>query len=566
MRTSYCKKCDKTVRFYTDYGPKPDGWLYICSECDTELNNNFKLCILAAGRGTRNNDIDGLHKGLLPLENKPAISHIIDNVDKSVEIVIAVGYKSEQIKSYMKEVHSDRKIKYVDIDNYDGPGSGPGYSLLSCKNELQSSFIFTSVDTIVSGQTEADIFSFINYNWIGVSDVDVADSISYCLVKGDESLDNLYYGRGNRAYIGMAGISDYKEFWESLESAKNLKDKYNDDLHEYQVTHGFDGLGNIKLVDFNWHDTGTNQTYRKAKKFFSNDVVANKKDEAIFIDEGKVVKYFDNPTRAKTRIKRAEYLNGNAPKVKSLNDNMYSYDFVNGKLLSDVTDEKVLNKFLDFCKDKLWKENYTSYTNDGFVNDCKIMYEDKTKARLSVMEDSKLDKIVEINGIEVKPVKDLLDDIDWKKLYENAIPTAFHGDLQPENILYDENDDKFILIDWREGFGNSKEMGDIYYDLSKLYHALLINGNSVLKGMYNYRVNGDSSEVHFYAKSNLIYLMDFFKNWCNKNGYDWYNVKLLGILHYLNICTLYDNFQNGEYGKFLFLYGKYLLTKHLNNA
>jgi hypothetical protein len=29
---------------------------------------------------------------------------------------------------------------------------------------------------------------------------------------------------------------------------------------------------------------------------------------------------------------------------------------------------------------------------------------------------------------------------------------------------------------------------------------------------------------------------------------------------------LYDNFQNGEYGKFLFLYGKYLLTKHLNNA
>jgi hypothetical protein len=84
--------------------------------------------------------------------------------------------------------------------------------------------------------------------------------------------------------------------------------------------------------------------------------------------------------------------------------------------------------------------------------------------------------------------------------------------------------------------------------------------------MYDYKVNGDSSEVHFYAKSNLVYFKTIFEDWCNENGYDWYNVELLGILHYLNICTLYDNFQNGEYGKFLFLYGKYLLTKHLNNA
>ena len=99
----------------------------------------------------------------------------------------------------------------------------------------------------------------------------------------------------------------------------------------------------------------------------------------------------------------------------------------------------------------------------------------------------------------------MLSDVDWRKLYEKSIPTAFHGDLQPENILYNSNDDKFTLIDWREGFGNSKEVGDIYYDLSKLYHALLINGNSILKSMYDYRVSGNSAEVHFYAKSNLIY-------------------------------------------------------------
>ena len=92
-----------------------------------------KFCILAAGRGTRNNNIVGLHKALLPLENKPVISHIIDRLS-DVEIVIAVGYKSEQIKTYMNLVHSDKNITYVDVDNFDGVGSGPGYSLLCCKD------------------------------------------------------------------------------------------------------------------------------------------------------------------------------------------------------------------------------------------------------------------------------------------------------------------------------------------------------------------------------------------------------------------------------------------------
>ena len=84
--------------------------------------------------------------------------------------------------------------------------------------------------------------------------------------------------------------------------------------------------------------------------------------------------------------------------------------------------------------------------------------------------------------------------------------------------------------------------------------------------MYEYKIESDTASVNFYAKSNLIYFMGVFEKWCKDNDYNWECVELLGILHYLNICTLYDNFQNGDYGKFLFLYGKYLLTKHLNKA
>jgi len=510
-----------------------------------------KFCILAAGKGTRNNNIVNLHKALLPLENKPVISHIIDRLDDEIEIVIALGYKSEQVMSYVETIHSDRKITFVKVDNYDGVGSGPGYSLLCCKPHLQEPFVFTSVDTLID--SDIDIMR-IDENWLGISSVEVQDSLNYCLVKGSKYLDSLYYGSGNSAYIGMAGIYEYNKYWSALEEHKILKD-------EYQVIHGFDGLEHIKLINFTWYDTGNDKAYEKVRKVFNNEVVANKSAEAIFIDKGKVVKYFNDTNIIQARIARAKRLNGNVPEVTLMNQNMYSYDYVPGQLLSEVMDENVLNGFFDFCQDNLF--TFDLKKTAAFLEDCKYMYEDKTKARIRPMMGSELDAIEKINGIKVEPIETLLNKIDWNRFYDNAIPSCFHGDLQPENIVYNSADDRFVLLDWRDNFGSSIEIGDIYYDLSKLYHALLINGNSILEGKYDYNIESNAAFIHFYAKSNLMYFMSIFKKFCYKNNYDWKSVELLGILQYLNICTLYDNFQNGKYGEFLFLYGKYLLTKFM---
>ena len=554
MKTSYCSNCQATVKVHHDYGAGYTD-LYYCADCDKELNYNFKFCILAAGMGTRNNDVDGLHKALLPLENKPVISHIIDKLDKKVEVVIAVGYKSNQIKTYLDAVYTDRKITYVDVDNYDGDGSGPGYSLLSCKDELQSPFIFTSVDTIVK---EDIAFNFVGDNWLGVSEVPIENSMDYCLVRGSKYLDDLYYGTGNRAYVGMAGIHDYEDFWNALEDRKILKD-------EYQVIHGFDGLENIRLIDFTWYDTGNNKSYHETKKVFCNDVVANKSDEAIFIDKGKVIKYFNNSEKAKLRVDRAKYLNGNCPEITVINDNMYAYDYVRGEMLSNISDEKLMRKFLDDCQENLFVRKEVK-NRETFVSNCEEMYEWKTKERVLKLFGTELDKVSVINGIEVDPIEDMLNKVDWDWFYENAIPSYFHGDLQPENILYDKGNDKFVLIDWRQRFGTSTKIGDVYYDLGKLYHAIMINGQSILKDMFSYDRVGSSATVEFYAKSNLVYFMDILKEFCEDNNYDWDSVELLGILQYFNICTLYDNFKDGRYGNFLFLYGKYLLAKFLSRS
>jgi hypothetical protein len=91
----------------------------------------------------------------------------------------------------------------------------------------------------------------------------------------------------------------------------------------------------------------------------------------------------------------------------------------------------------------------------------------------------------------------------------------------------------------------------------------MINGQTILKDMFSYTRLGKKVTLDFYVKSNLVSFMDIFKEFCDNNGYDWKQVELLGILQYFNICTLYDNFKDGRYGNFLFLYGKYLLAKFL---
>ena len=71
----------------------------------------------------------------------------------------------------------------------------------------------------------------------------------------------------------------------------------------------------------------------------------------------------------------------------------------------------------------------------------------------------------------------------------NAVPIIFHGDLQPENIIYYKSN--FYLIDWRDRFYKNKVIGDIYYEFSKLHHALILT-NKVIR------------DNDYYVKNNLI--------------------------------------------------------------
>ena len=77
-----------------------------------------------------------LNKSILPTNDGAIISEIINYFGKKTKFVIAVGYKKDQVKDYLKIAHQNIKknITFVNIDNFDQNFSGPGYSLYKCKN------------------------------------------------------------------------------------------------------------------------------------------------------------------------------------------------------------------------------------------------------------------------------------------------------------------------------------------------------------------------------------------------------------------------------------------------
>ena len=73
---------------------------------------NYKVCILAAGIGSRSFD-PNINKALLPLDGKAVISNIIDKFEKNQKFVIALGYLSDQVKQYLKHAHPNTKFEFV---------------------------------------------------------------------------------------------------------------------------------------------------------------------------------------------------------------------------------------------------------------------------------------------------------------------------------------------------------------------------------------------------------------------------------------------------------------------
>jgi len=194
----------------------------------------YKVCIQAAGVGSRLTLGNGLHKALIPINNKSTLSRIIDLFPKKTSFVIIVGYEKNQIISFMKVKYPTLDVEYVEVKKFKGKGSGPGYSLLKAKKHLQEPFIFMACDTIVFKRPPLP-----TKNWIGVSPT--KKTKDYLIIESDNNFMSKFFEKKSidyinknsegyknntkgifNAFIGLAGISDYNLFWQGLSQNETL--------------------------------------------------------------------------------------------------------------------------------------------------------------------------------------------------------------------------------------------------------------------------------------------------------------------------------------------------------
>ena len=125
----------------------------------------YRVLIPTAGLGKRLGDqTKYINKSLISINQKPAISHIIESYPAKTEFVIALGYKGDLVKNFLKLAYPNKKFLFLRINKYYGKGSGLGYTILCCRKYLNKPVIFHACDTLIKGKIPKPEF-----NWMGFS-------------------------------------------------------------------------------------------------------------------------------------------------------------------------------------------------------------------------------------------------------------------------------------------------------------------------------------------------------------------------------------------------------------
>ena len=174
-----------------------------------------------------------------------------------------------------------------------------------------------------------------------------------------------------------------------------------------------------------------------------------------------------------------------------------------------------------------------------------------------------LDDDIIINGVLCRSAKKLIENVKWDKIAEkDVIPTtSFHGDFHLENMLYDETNRRWVLLDWRQNFGKTGFIGDLIYDAGKMWHSLIVNHKMVKSGLFSIKYKSDRCidiDIH----------RTFIDTECEKALTEILSndgildvSQFMTALIFLNICACHE----GEYNTFLFLLGKYLMNIFYKN-
>ncbi len=519
---------------------------------------SYRVCIPCAGTGSRLGGLTQfINKSLVSIANRPTLSHLIEQFPADAEFVIALGHKGHLVREFLTLAYPERKFFFAEVSPFDGPGSGLGLSLQTCKQHLQQPFVFISCDTLVEEQIPAP-----DNNWIGYAEVPNLQAYRTIALSPTGVSAIAEKGEGHapehKAYIGLAGIHDYKQFWVAMAQGGGT-------AIETGEAHGMRSLlpNTIKAHAFKWHDTGNIDALAKTRECYrepDEPHILEKANEAIWFVGNTVIKFSDDKKFIANRVKRVKNLQGFVPEVTGAEEHMYRYPKAQGKVLSEVITLQLFDRLLDLCTDFWRKKTLTASEAVSFQETCLKFYRDKTFERVALFYknfDLKDGREV-INGNQMIELDKMLQSLDWKWL-ATGLPGRFHGDFHFENILWSAADEKFVFLDWRQDFGGNLSTGDLYYDFAKLLHGLIISHEFITKDFYQVDWRSNEIDFDFYRKQKLVECERRFGTWLDGNGYDRKKVWILTSLIFLNIAALHHR----PYSLLLYSLGKAMLKEEM---
>jgi NDP-sugar pyrophosphorylase family protein len=525
------------------------------------MSFDYKVLITTSGIGSRLGEFTKYtNKTLLRIGKKPAISYIIDSYPKETKFVVTLGYFGEHVKNFLEIAYPDGNFEFIFVDKFQGEGSSLLYSMSCARNALQTPFIFHASDTILTQKLPIP-----NKNWnTGFKGV---GSSSYTSFDVSNDKVKVYYEKGNLSpdflHVGVIGIYNYKLFWDITSDL--LDTKINDtSLNDVEVLKEFIKNDEVYSVEINnWFDIGSVEKIKIAKNHFScNDFhVLDKVTESIFEINDHIIKFFYDEQISNNRVKRSKYISTAIPQIIDSRPNFYKYKYVKGSLFSEIANVSNFTNLLIWAEDNLWKK-VININKEIFKNLTYEFYYNKTISRIQQLRNhcNIIDKSEIINGSLVPKLEDLLKKVDFENL-SNTLPTTFHGDFILDNIIFQENGN-FQLIDWRQDFGGELEAGDMYYDLAKLSHNLVVNHNIIDNNHFTVKFHdNDKIEVNIYRIQTLVDCEHLFFKYLENKGYDINKIKILRSLIWLNMSPLHHH----PFNLFLYYFGKYNLYLQLNS-
>lgn len=504
------------------------------------------VIISTVGTGSRlGNLTKNLNKALVPYKGKPVLSHILDKFPKDIETLILVGYRKDQIIDYCKLVHSDRNIKFIDVDDWTSEKSGTAYSLRHAKSHVGNPFWYVACDTYF----EEDIFTEkLTENTYFVKQVSENMTSQYCMFElGDDTIKNIQVKKQTPsnwvAFVGLMYIHDHATFFNDLDKIQSI-----------EAVETIKPGEKVKNLD-TWLDFGNLECYlsslAKSQKFDYS-----KNDEITYIDNDKVIKWWvDSSVPIKKTNKTTLNIDIFPNNVKQVN-NWICYDFVDGQTLYQVNDHNIMPKFLDWLENDVWKP-----IDDPKISlRCKEFYETKSLDRIDkfLKKYPILPSITAINGIPVKSYIHYLTNIDWDLILNDCRSYFIHGDLQFDNVVLSK-DNQFKLIDWRQEFAGIVQGGDIYYDYAKLLGGCFINYSQIKEHNFKVEVTGTEVTLHIPHIDNLDKYVEYIKASAQRLNLNFDKIATLVPLIYWNMSPLHGE----PFDVLLWYYAMMLFEKHV---